>query len=145
MALRTTLVLDANIVVRAVLSTKVRTWIERSSSNVRFFTPDVCFDDAEKYVPLIFEKRKLPSEPAMEVLAGISRIIQIVEADIYGDYSEEAKQRIAVRDPDDWPIVAAALALNCPIWTEDADFFGAGIATWTTDRIHLFVTPTPDE
>ena len=145
MALRTTLVLDANIVVRAVLSTKVRTWTERSSSNVRFFTPDVCFDDAEKYVPLIFEKRKLPSEPAMEVLAGISRIIQIVEADIYGDYSEEAKQRIAVRDPDDWPIVAAALALNCPIWTEDADFFGAGIATWTTDRIHLFVTPTPDE
>ena len=145
MALRTTLVLDANIVVRAVLSTKVRTWIERSSSNVRFFTPDVCFDDAEKYVPLIFEKRKLPSEPAMEVLAGISRIIQIVEADIYGDYSEEAKQRIAVRDPDDWPIVAAALALNRPIWTEDADFFGAGIATWTTDRIHLFVTPTPDE
>ena len=145
MALRTTLVLDANIVVRAVLSTKVRTWIERSPSNVRFFTPDVCFDDAEKYVPLIFEKRKLPSEPAMEVLAGISRIIQIVEADIYGDYSEEAKQRIAVRDPDDWPIVAAALALNRPIWTEDADFFGAGIATWTTDRIHLFVTPTPDE
>ena len=62
MALRTTLVLDANIVVRAVLSTKVRTWIERSSSNVRFFTPDVCFNDAEKYVPLIFEKRKLLSE-----------------------------------------------------------------------------------
>ena len=48
MALRTTLVLDANIVVRAVLSTKVRTWIERSSSNVRFFTPDVCFEFGRK-------------------------------------------------------------------------------------------------
>ena len=145
MALHKTLVLDANILVRAVLSAKVRTWLEPSTSNIRFFTPDVCFDDAHKYVPLIFEKRKLPSEPAMEVLAGISRIVQIVEADIYGDYREEAKQRIAVRDPDDWPIVATALALNCPIWTEDADFFGAGIATWTTDRIHVFVTPTSHE
>ncbi len=145
MALHKTLVLDANILIRAVLSAKVRTWLEPSTSNIRFFTPDVCFDDAHIYVPLIFEKRKLPSEPAMAVLAGISRIVQIVEADIYGDYREEAKQRIAVRDPDDWPIVATALALNCPIWTEDADFFGAGIATWTTDRIHVFVTPTSHE
>ena len=145
MALHKTLVLDANILVRAVLSTKVRTLLERSFSNIRFFTPDVCFDDAEKYLPLIFRKRELPAEQALEVLTGISRIVQTVDADIYGDYREEAIQRIAIRDPDDWPIVATALALNCPIWTEDSDFFGSGIATWTTDRIHLFVTPTPDE
>ena len=145
MALRKTLVLDANILVRAVLSTKVRTLLERHSSQIRFFAPDVCFGDAEKYLPLIFEKRGLPTKPALEVLAGLSRIVQTVEADIYGDYREEAIQRIAIRDPDDWPIVATALALNCPIWTEDSDFFGAGIATWTTDRIHLFVSLTPDE
>ena len=145
MALHKTLVLDANILVRAVLSTKVRTLLEQFSSTIRFFAPDVCFDDAEKYLPRIFEKRALPAEPALEVLTEISRIVQTVEAEIYGDYREEAIQRIAIRDPDDWPIVATALALNCPIWTEDADFFGSGIATWTTDRIHLFVPPTPDE
>jgi hypothetical protein len=27
------------------------------------------------------------------------------------------------RNEDDWPVLATALALNCPIWTEDADFF----------------------
>ena len=145
MVFHKTLVLDANILVRAVLSMKVRTLLEQSFSNIRFFTPDVCFDDAEKYLPLIFKKRKLPAEPALAVLTGISGIVQTVEADIYGDYREEALQRIAIRDPDDWPIVATALALNCPIWTEDSDFFGSGIATWTTDRIHLFVTPTPAE
>ena len=37
------------------------------------------------------------------------------------------------------PILAAALALRCPIWTEDADFFGTGIGTWTTDRVELFL------
>ncbi|MSV27230.1 MAG: hypothetical protein EXQ52_00555 [Bryobacterales bacterium] len=42
------------------------------------------------------------------------------------------RQRLALRDESDWPILAAALALRCPIWTEDTDFFGCGVATWTT-------------
>ena len=37
-------------------------------------------------------------------------------------------------------MIATALALECPIWTEDADFFGAGVATWTTDRVELFLS-----
>ena len=31
-------------------------------------------------------------------------------------------------------IVAVALLLDFPIWTEDQDFFGSGVATWTTDE-----------
>lgn len=33
----------------------------------------------------------------------------------------------------------AALALGCPIWTADQDFFGCGVATWTTDRVELYL------
>jgi len=43
------------------------------------------------------------------------------------------------RDLDDWPIVATALVLDCPIWAEDKDFFGSGMSIWITDRIHLFL------
>jgi hypothetical protein len=32
-----------------------------------------------------------------------------------------------------------ALLLDFPIWTEDQDFFGSGVATWTTDRVELFL------
>jgi predicted nucleic acid-binding protein len=32
-------------------------------------------------------------------------------------------------------MLALALALKAPIWTEDSDFFGCGVATWTTDRV----------
>jgi hypothetical protein len=45
-------------------------------------------------------------------------------------------------------VLATALALECPIWTEDADFFGAGVATRTTDRVELLlreVQADPDE
>ncbi|HSW06511.1 PIN domain-containing protein [Aquabacterium sp.] len=50
-------------------------------------------------------------------------------------------ERIRERDPDDWPALACALALSCPIWTEDADFFGTGVPTWTTSRVRLFLAP----
>lgn len=35
-------------------------------------------------------------------------------------------------------ILIRAVLGNCPIWTEDQDFFGTGVSTWTTDRVHLF-------
>jgi len=38
-----------------------------------------------------------------------------------------------------WPILPAALAVGCPIWTEDTDFFGCGVATWTSNRIKLYL------
>jgi hypothetical protein len=31
--------------------------------------------------------------------------------------------------------VATALALTAGIWTNDNDFLGTGVATWTTDTI----------
>ena len=45
----------------------------------------------------------------------------------------------SARDPEDWPVLAAALALGCPIWTEDTDFFGCGVATWTSGSIAIFL------
>jgi len=32
------------------------------------------------------------------------------------------------------------MVIGRPVWTEDADFFGTGIATWTTDRVALYLT-----
>jgi PIN domain len=29
--------------------------------------------------------------------------------------------------------------LQIPVWTEDQDFFGTGLATWTTDRVELYL------
>ena len=50
-----------------------------------------------------------------------------------------ARERLGQRDPDDWPILAAALALGCPIWTEDTDFFGCGVAIWTSRSVDMFL------
>ena len=54
-------------------------------------------------------------------------------------YQEIARGRVLPRDPEDRPVAVVALLLNLPIWTEDQDFFGSGIATRTTDRVELYL------
>jgi hypothetical protein len=50
------------------------------------------------------------------------------------------------RDPDDWPTVALALAVDAGIWTRDADFLGCGLPTWITETLlaHLEDVFAPD-
>ncbi len=140
MSTNKSIVIDANILIRAVLGKKVRDTIQTFAPTTQFFTPDLCYDDAVKYLPILFAKRNLPSEDALYVLASLTCLIQIVDNGLYSLYEAEAKQRIAVRDINDWSIVAVSLMLDCPIWTEDKDFFGTGVATWTSDRIHLYLS-----
>jgi predicted nucleic acid-binding protein len=136
------LVLDANILIRAVLGNKVRDLLITHRQAIDFFTPDICWTDAEKYLPMLFEKRKLPSKSALTLFSNLRSIIQIADEEIYKAYSKEARKRMKNRDIEDWPIAATALALNCAIWTEDKDFFGSGFSTWTTDKVNIFFEMT---
>ena len=141
-------VLDANILIRAVLGKRVREILETYSPKVRFFAPDTAFAEAREHLPGILLKRGIDPETALAVLVELTFVIGCLEGEIYGPFEMAARQRLHKRDEEDWPVLAAALAIQCPIWTEDADFFGAGVATWTTDRVELLlrdVRPDPDE
>jgi predicted nucleic acid-binding protein len=133
------LVLDANILLRAVFGVKVRTILEAHEDLVAFYSPDVCFEDARKYIPKIAAHRNFDATIGLAILDQISRIVAVVDRSLYEEFEPQARARIASRDLEDWPIVATALLLSAPIWTEDQDFFGAGIATWTSDRIEVFL------
>lgn len=141
-------ILDANILIRAVLGKRVREILETHSARVRFFAPDTAFAEAREHLPEIPLKRGINPEAAIAVLAKLAVLIGCIDGEIYEPFETTARQRLQKRDEEDWPVLATALALECPIWTEDADFFGAGVATWTTDRVELLlreVQPDPDE
>ena len=133
------IVLDANILIRAVLGKRVRELIFDSVITVKFFAPDVAYADARKYLPALLKKRGVDSSAAMLVLDRLEGVVQSIDAELYAGMQQQALQRIAVRDADDWPVLACAMTISCPVWTEDADFFGSGIATWTTDRVELYL------
>ena len=136
------LVLDANILLRAIFGVRVRTLLETYEDSARFFTPDICFEDAEKYLEVISAARNLDLNAARRVLAGLMSLVEIVDRTLYEEHEPTARERMRSRDIDDWPIAATSLLLDCPIWTEDQDFFGSGIATWTSTNVELYLRDT---
>jgi predicted nucleic acid-binding protein len=133
------LVLDANILIRAVLGTRVRSLIETSCHEVLFFVPSAAYAEAEGHLEELVIRRRGDPEKALRLLRSIGRLVELIGPEIYGEFEADARERLGIRDPDDWPILASALALGCPIWTEDTDFFGCGVATWTSSRIGTFL------
>jgi len=131
-------VTDANILIRAVLGKRVRQLIYESCYSVDFIAPDIAFEEAGKYLPSLIEKRGLASDAAMLVFEKLANNIESIDFEVYADMKSQALDRIAIRDADDWPVLACAMRFDCPVWTEDTDFFGSGVATWTTDRIALY-------
>jgi hypothetical protein len=113
------LVLDANILIRAVLGTRVpwllRNYGERGSS-LHQTSPSA---RPARNLPIILKRRVMPVAPGLTTLDALSELVRTVEIDDYAPMEALARQRLARRDEDDWPILAAALALRCPIWTED--------------------------
>ncbi len=133
------LVLDANILVRAVLGHRVRDIIGAHAKNSSFFVPTPAYSDAEEHLPVLISKRGGDPEKALAVLKALAAVVDLVRPDVYNVFEDEARERLVGRDADDWPILATALALSCPIWTEDTDFFGCGVATWTSTRVQIFL------
>ncbi|MGK2875787.1 MAG: PIN domain-containing protein [Nocardioides sp.] len=136
------LVLDANILVRAVLGKRVKDILATHAVTAECFAPEVAYDDAERHLPEILTKRGRADAigDSLAFLGQLRESVLAVPEEVYLDHKAVALARIEQRDPDDWPILATALALECPIWTEDNDFFGAGVPTWTTDRVEIYLS-----
>ena len=134
------IVLDANILIRAILGRRVRHLTETyAPQGVRFFARDVAFDDARKYLPALLSKRGKPQEEVPAAIEYLQAIIEPVESELYSTQENEARRRLSGRDESDWPVLASALALACAVWTEDTDFFGTGVAVWTTNHVEIFL------
>jgi predicted nucleic acid-binding protein len=133
-------VLDANILLRAIFGIQVRSLLNTYEEATAFYTPDICVADARKYIPSVARRRgtsPLLADVALNQI--VDGLIHVVDRSLYEQFENPARDRIASRDPDDWPIVATAMLIDAPIWSEDRDFFGSGIATWTSDRIELYL------
>ena len=133
-------VLDANILIRAVLGKKVYGLLRAFEDKVEFYIPDFCVEEAQRNLVRIAEEKKISAADLIAFLAQIvDEFLLLVDHSLYDEFDGQACARFSDRDVDDWPVVAIALLLNAPIWTEDRDFFGTGIATWTTDRIEIYL------
>src|ERR1700693_910765 len=77
------LVLDANILIRAVFGQRVRQILEAYENVASFCSPDVCFQDVRKYIPDLSERRGFDPAVGLSVLEGIGRMVEPVDRSLY--------------------------------------------------------------
>ncbi len=112
------------------------------ASDVDLLTIEEAFEDVATYLPEVLTRRgshRLDIQTALTKLTSLKHFLQIMPVSLFQPLERQARERLKGRDEDDWPYVALALVLECPIWTEDTDFFGCGIPIWTTDRVELYL------
>ena len=95
MSMNKIIVIDANILIRAVLGQKVRELIQHFAPTTQFFTPAFCYGEAAKYLPLLISKRNLPPEDALDVLGGVTCLIQVVDDKQLGLINDELLYMLA--------------------------------------------------
>jgi predicted nucleic acid-binding protein len=117
----------------------VREIIEMYVEHASFFVPEVAYAEARKHVPALVIKRGGDPEKALGFLGSLRGLIDLIGSEVYGDFEGAARELLGDRDPEDWPVLATALAIRCPIWTEHTGFFGCGVPTWTTSRVVVFL------
>ncbi|SRR5205823_6634570 len=92
------LVLDANILLRAVFGIRVRQILETYEDGAAFYSPDVCFAEAKRYIPNVAKRRKLDSRLAQSILEHVSRVVEPVDKSLYEGHEKLARERIERRD-----------------------------------------------
>ena len=80
------IVLDANILIRAILGRRVRQLIETyAAQGFRFVAPEVAFDDAQKYLPPLLRKRGKPDADVPKSLEYLKQMVEPIDRELYGE------------------------------------------------------------
>ena len=128
------IVVDANAIFSALISERsAASRIFWSSAIGEFATTAFTITEVQKYLPELAEK----TGRSAELLQMDLRLLPLV---IYQREScqgqlVEARKRIGERDLGDVDLLALALRLRVPVWSNDNDFEVAGVVWYTTTEL----------
>ena len=143
------LVVDTSVLVGELLRAAGRARL--GDERLELFLPEQMWGETQTELPrrisAFVSRRGLDPELSDQLtaacLAAVEANVVILDEAIYSALEDEARAR-SLRDPRDWPAVASALALRAGIWTNDNDFLGTGVSTWTTNTLQLWLQRQPE-
>ncbi len=130
------LVVDTNVIVSECLRERGRALLTHPKSTL--YQPEYAVGETlyevERRIAVITKRGIWAADEARTVSETITTLlqsaIQIIPAADYAAFEAVARRRVP-QDPNDWTLVASALAMGADILTLDTDFLGCGVATWT--------------
>ncbi len=126
------LVADANVLLSSILGGRARLALIHAQIG-EVFTTQHTFAEVEEYALVLARKRRLASDVLLLAVAALP--VTIVTRVAYAKRMAEASKRIGSRDPDDVDLLALALHLRVPIWSNDKDFEKLNVDLFTTERL----------
>ena len=123
---------DANVLLSALIGGRARLVLTHPEVTEVLTTENV-LAEVREYIPSLALKRKL--DPASLLLAVATLPVSSVPESAYRRKMAEARRRIEERDPDDVELLALALHLRIPIWSNDDDFAAARAPWFTTAEL----------
>ena len=126
------LVADANVLLAAVLGGQAKTVLQHPEID-EVLTAEPTLAEVEEYAPILAKKKRLSLDTLLLAIAALP--VTVVEQGVYSPSLPQARKLIASRDPDDVDILALALHMNLPLWSNDNDFEKAQIEWYTTAEL----------
>jgi len=128
------LVVDANPLIAVLLGgAAVRVLLGYPDRVGEFAVAEHTLEEVRGFIPEL--ARELGEDPERLRLVLALLPLEPYPQQFYEDHLEEAKRRIAHRDPDDVDVLALTLKLRCPLWSNDKDFDEARVTRYTTAQL----------
>ncbi len=126
------LVADANVLLACVLGGRA-TLVLSHPSIEEIFTTESTLAEVQEYAVVLARSRKLSLDTLLLAVAALP--VSLAEPEIYAHKRAQARKLVGLRDPDDIEILALALHLKLPLWSNDNDFEESGIQQYTTAEL----------
>lgn len=126
------LVTDTNILLRCSLGRAMKHVAALAGRGVALATTD---RNVSEMLDRLIEKFGVSEPEAIDEVRRVLAPFVVLATDEYDRFAPEADRRLREGGKSDWPALAAAIALEAEIWSEDIDFFGVGVPVWTTHNL----------
>ncbi|MCK5624297.1 hypothetical protein KAI04_00455 [Candidatus Pacearchaeota archaeon] len=115
------LVIDTNIFISSLIKDSLTRYLIVNSP-FNLFIPEQEIIEIKKYEKLISKKSKQSQNEIRDLIRKLLKYVSILRNDILLKYNNRANKIMGKIDKDDVLFIAAALVLNCPIWSNDKHF-----------------------
>ncbi len=126
------IVADANVLLSAVLGGRAKLILEHPAVT-EVLTAEPTIAEVQEYAGLLARKKLLDEDLVLLAVAALP--VTVVARPAHASALSEASRRIAGRDPNDVDILALAISLDLPLWSNDKDFKNAGVDWYTTEDL----------
>ncbi|MBI3272633.1 MAG: PIN domain-containing protein [Planctomycetes bacterium] len=123
---------DANVLLSALIGGAAkRVFLHPEVQEV--VTAEPVLREVEEYVPRLAQQKGQEEMLLRATLASLP--LTVLRPAEYRERRADAQRRMEARDPDDADLLAVALTLDIPIWSNDRDFEASGVTRYTTAQL----------